>query len=107
IFSICAIFFLIVFAVFLALGRNFAPGWEVFKELGSMDSAHFSLAFRYLFTPMPTAHVNTHMIDYVILNGAQGYGSYVSGFLNMLFPRFIFGEYIFGEPLVTELHQNL
>jgi hypothetical protein len=47
------------------------------------------------------------MLAYIDMNGVQGGGSYLYGFMNTLFPRFIFDEYLFGEPLVLRIQNEL
>src|SRR5690606_31639564 len=57
-------------------------------------------------TPTPTLHVNTQMLYYTEGAGTQGYASYLRAAGNTLVPEFLVGKYVFGTPLVTELHNR-
>ena len=104
------IIFIVVFLVsltcFLALGRSFPVGWYIILNVESLPSLDWNSLILYIITPMPTLHVNTLMSSYVELNGYQGYGGYISAIGNTLFPRFIFGDYLFGQPLSLMLQEK-
>lgn len=98
---------LVVLSSFLSINRAYDVGWVFLVDGAFLDESPVQKISIYLFSPMPTLHVNTSMIEYVRFNGEQGFSSYFYGALNTLFPRFIFGEYLFGRPLVLEIQDEM
>lgn len=98
---------LVLVSSFLSINRAFDVGWTFVLEGQFWKASSFEAVVKYVFSAMPTLHVNTSMIEYVDNYGEQGYFSYLKGFLNTIFPRFIFGEYLFGQPLVLELQERM
>jgi hypothetical protein len=102
-------FLLIVMAFFstlMTLNRAFDVGWGILT-LNLYEYYEYIPTFFQLLTSFsPTIHVNTQMLDLVNQEGVHGYGSYLRALGNFLFPKFIFGDYFFGEPLVLELHDR-
>ena len=90
---------------FLGLNRNFDVGWKMF----SVDVAileYFPDLVTFILAPTSTLHVNTQMAEFIDINGPQGYWYYFYAVGNTLFPRFLFGWYLFGDPLVSVLHER-
>ncbi len=92
---------------FLSLNRSFYVGWEILSFDFSDLFQYKNVLIEMFLSPTPTLHVNTQMLQYVDLNGIQGYSSYFLALGNLFFPKFIFGFYPFGEPLVVYLHKEL
>ncbi|MBL7249466.1 hypothetical protein [Alloalcanivorax marinus] len=102
-FAIC----LVLISSFLSLNRGFLVGWTFISSFDFDLLNAIEKTASYVFAAMPTLHVNTNMLAYIDLNGVQGADSYVYGLMNTLFPHFIFGEYIFGQPLVLRIQDEL
>ncbi|WP_413505474.1 O-antigen polymerase [Photobacterium phosphoreum] len=104
------IFIIIMFFVFLtsflALGRSFPVGWYIILNIDFLLTLDWSNIIINILTPMPTLHVNTLMSHYVELNGYQGYDGYINAIGNTLFPRFIFDDYLFGQPMSLYLQDK-
>lgn len=100
------IFSIILLINFLAFSRAFTVGWSVLSEIESFTISTFIDLLHVTLSPMPTLHVNTLMLEFIEINGNQGFSSYLTSFLNTLFPRFIFGDYLFGTPLSMKLHDE-
>lgn len=98
--------FLMLFSSLMTLNRAFDVGWGIFNLELSGYIKYVPTFFQQLLASSPTIHVNTQMLDLVSLEGPHGYSSYFRAVGNCLFPRFIFGQYFFGDPLVLELHQR-
>ena len=98
---------LVILINFLAFGRSFSVGWGWIADIGVVDFDVLSALLKVTLAPMPTVHVNTLMLQYVESYGSEGYGSYITSILNTIFPRFIFGDYLFGAPLSMRLHRDL
>lgn len=104
--SFISLFCLLLLSQLLTLSRAFDVGWGIL-------SVDFQMALQYLpvfiemsLSAMPTVHVNTMMLELNELEGIHGFSSYLRAIGNTLFPQFIFGFYMFGEPLVLELHNR-
>lgn len=97
---------LMLFSSLMTLNRAFDVGWGVFNLELAGYSKFIPTFFQQLLASSPTIHVNTQMLDLVSQEGPHGYSSYLQAIGNFLFPRFIFGQYFFGDPLVLELHQR-
>jgi hypothetical protein len=98
--------FLMLFSSLMTLNRAFDVGWGVFNLDLSGYIKYTPTFFQQLLASSPTIHVNTQMLELVSQEGPHGYSSYFRAIGNCLFPRFIFGQYFFGDPLVLELHQR-
>lgn len=99
--------FLVLLSSLLSLNRGFLVGWTFLSSPGFDLWLTIEKTVSYVFAAMPTLHVNTNMLSYVDSNGIQGGDSYFYGFMNTLFPRFLFGEYVFGQPLVLRIQDEL
>ncbi|WP_443627727.1 O-antigen polymerase [Candidatus Njordibacter sp. Uisw_002] len=88
------------------LNRAFDVGWGILFVDLELALSYIPIFFELSLSPMPTVHVNTQMLELINIEGAHGYMSYLKAIGNTLFPQFIFGFYMFGEPLVSELHQR-
>jgi len=91
----------------LSFNRSFDVGWTYFFSYDFDLRRVLETSLYGIFSPMPTIHVSTRMIEYIQANGTQGYESYFTGILNTIFPRFLFGDYLFGTPLSTKLATEL
>lgn len=98
--------FILLFSVLMTLNRAFDVGWGVFnlQLLGYIE--YIPVFLELFFSASPTIHVNTQMLELVSQEGVHGFGSYFMALGNFLFPKFIFGQYFFGEPLVLALHER-
>ena len=56
---------------------------------------------------MSTLNVTARMLEYTEYNGYQGVTGYFTALINTVFPKFLFGSYVGGEPLVTKMHEEL
>lgn len=100
------VLFLFIFNTIMSLNRGFDVGWQIFNVDISEVLRYKNVAINMILSPTPTLHVNTQMAQYVASDGIQGFGNYFSAIGNTLFPKFIFGTYFFGEPLVSFLHDK-
>lgn len=97
---------ILLFSIFMTLNRAFDVGWGVF-DLKLLEYIEYIPVFFQLFlAASPTVHVNTQMLELVSQEGSYGFMNYLLAFGNFLFPKFIFGQYFFGEPLVSALHER-
>lgn len=99
--------FLSLLTTYFSIGRSFSVGWAAVLSPFSLPDYAIKSFLLSIVVPNPTVHVNTHMVEYVNDHGFQGMGSYFQAVLNTIFPRFIFGDYFFGKPLVLRLHEEL
>jgi hypothetical protein len=100
--SVCLLFF----STFLTLNRAYDVGWGIFNQNLTEISRHTPIFFELILAPSPTLHVTTQMLDLINNEGAHGSLNYFKAIGNLFFPKFIFGQYFFGEPLVNELHER-
>lgn len=96
-----------LFVLVLSEGRAYNVGWNSLNLEYFVNGKFYIALISDAFSPMSTLHVNTKIIEYINLNGIQGFSNYFSAFMNLLFPKFIYQEYLFGEPLVLKLHNEL
>ncbi len=102
--------FLWVFILsFLSNARTGLIGWNM--NVSELDKEEQIITlyntFQSVVMPTTTLHVNSHMAAYVRLYGESGYSNYFVALGNTLFPEFIFGEYLFGEPMMLKMHREL
>ena len=100
--SVCLLFFV----TFLTLNRAYDVGWGIFNQNLSEIFSHIPIFFELMLAPSPTLHVTTQMLDLINIEGVHGSLNYFKAIGNLLFPKFIFGQYFFGEPLVNVLHER-
>ncbi|EKD59401.1 MAG: hypothetical protein ACD_55C00025G0001 [uncultured bacterium] len=103
---IWCIVLLFLLSSLLGMNRDFYVGWQMFAVSFSLLVDYFPNVVSMVISPMSTLHVNTEMADYIASSGIQGFSYYVKAVGNTLFPRFLFGRYFFGEPLVVVLHER-
>jgi hypothetical protein len=97
---------ILLFSVLMTLNRAFDVGWGVLNLQLLAYIEYIPVFLELLFSASPTIHVNTQMLELVSQEGVHGFGSYFMALGNFLFPKFIFGRYFFGEPLVLALHER-
>ena len=104
-FAYLVFFLLCVFLIgYIGLGRS-TVGWNaVLEGVSGVNPGYF---MSNIFAPMPTAYVSSAMFEFVSHFGYQGPSSYFSAVVNALFPHFLFGFYVGGEPLVLLIHERL
>lgn len=109
-YALINLFAIIIITGFLSFGRNLNVGWQIIPSLVN-SNINWSQLHNYLIltisAPMPTIHVNTWMLEYIDIHGTQGYSSYLKAILNTMFPNFLLNQYLFGEPLVTQIGREL
>lgn len=103
---IWCIVLLFLLSSLLGMNRDFYVGWQMFAVSFSLLVDYFPNVVSMVVSPMSTLHVNTEMADYISVSGVQGFAYYFKAIGNTLFPRFLFGRYFFGEPLVVVLHER-
>jgi hypothetical protein len=101
-----AVLLLFLFSSLLGINRDFNVGWQMFRVDLQLLLDYFPNIVSMIVAPMSTLHVNTEMAEFTGSNGIQGITYYLTAIGNTLFPRFIFGHYLFGEPLVVVLHER-
>ena len=96
---------MLLFSSVLSLGRSFNVGWQIFAmDIPVMQ--YVPEITSMVVAPMSTLHVNTQMAEFISVEGPQGYRYYFNAIGNTLLPRFLFRQYLFGDPLVTVLHER-
>jgi len=104
-----AAFILLSSVLFLSIigkARNNKIGWDISTPAGKSTGQEIYTTMTEILCPTSTLFVNMAMVSYIERQGEQGYSSYFQAIGNTLFPQFIMGRYVFGEPLVSRLHKK-
>jgi hypothetical protein len=96
--------FSMLFSTILSFNRSFLVGWQIFNIPFDEFMLFSDNLPGMILTPTPTLHVNTQMAQFIAEEGPEGYGSYFRAIGNTLLPKLLLQFYVFGEPLVSELH---
>jgi len=102
----CMLLLIVGYSVFLGLNRAFIVGWGIFGLSIYELYGYLPVYIEMLIAPSPTISVNTMMLDLVDKSGIHGPENYARAVGNLLFPKFIFRSYLFGEPLVVKMHED-
>jgi hypothetical protein len=98
------IFLMILFFItYISMGRSIVGWYSLFNKI------EFSIVdfFLGVFSPMSTLNVTARMLEYTEYNGYQGVTGYFTALINTIFPHFLVGSYVGGEPVVTKIHNEL
>jgi O-antigen polysaccharide polymerase Wzy len=96
----------VLLITFLTLSRAYDVGWGIFKQDLVEILGYTPVFFELIISASPTQHSTTQMLELIDIEGSHGPNYYFRALGNLLFPKFIFGQYFFGEPLVNVLHER-
>ena len=94
---------IVLFISYISIGRSIVGWYALFNKI------EFSIVefFVSIFSPMSTLNVTTRMLEYTEYNGYQGVTGYFTALINTVFPQFLVGSYVGGDPIVTKIHKEL
>ena len=94
---------IVLFISYISIERGIVGWYTLFNKI-EFSIVEFLVT---IFSPMSTLNVTARMLEYTEYNGYQGVTGYFTALINTVFPKFLFGSYVGGEPLVTKMHEEL